>query len=605
MGENIPAVNARGGPGAKDLPVLKRVGRLFQGNNQGERMGAVVRTGGRAAAGTLEKRGDPGQDLALLVEQWPGPAAAIGRDGSVACANAAAGPLLDALRAASGGLAAVGAAQSGRMLEPLTIAGPRGPETYEIAIVPADGRVLVTARDISLAANMRVALADSRRRYKDLVEISSDFAWETDRAGAFVFVSPRGALGFTAEELVGRDASFILIDDEDEAGGARVSPFAPRCRLEWHEVWARGADGAQRRVAISALPLFDADGAYSGARGLCRDVTDALARDTALAEARNRERLLAYLTRTIRDEVEPEAMLAAAAGAIARALGANGSAIWRVGSEGAVVAAQFGEPAPAALDSHDAMADLRAARLSQDAAVEIHTDRAHALAIAASYRHAVNGAVVLWRGPGRPAWSESDRAVMTDFAGQLGIALAQLAQHEALARHARTDAMTGLLNRRTFAELLRQRLAQAKRTGRSGALLYLDLDNFKLVNDRFGHQKGDEALKAVAVKLKDGSRVGDLAARLGGDEFALWLEEVDLQGAVAKAKALLAMNAELAPFSGDPARPLGLSVGVALHRPGRPETDEELMARADAAMYRIKHATKNGLEIAPDAGEAA
>ncbi len=604
MGENIPAVNGPGGPGAKDLRLLKRVGRLFRGNNQDGRMGSVVRTGGRAAAAVPPDSGVSGQGLAALVERWPGPAVLVARDGGIEVANAAAGPLLDALRASAGGLVAVAAAEAGRVLEPLTIAGPQGPRTYELAVVPVGGRVLVTARDVSLAANMRVALADSRRRYKDLVEISSDFAWETDRSGAFVFVSPQGALGFAAEALVGRDASFILIDEGD-AGEERASPFAPRRRLEWQEVWVRGADGAQRRVAISALPLFDADGAFCGARGLCRDVTDALARDAALADARNRERLLAYLTRTIRDEVEPEAMLAAAAGAIARALGANGSAIWRMQGEDAVLAARFGEPAPAALDSHDAMTALRAARLPDDAAVAIDLGPAHALAIAASYRHAVNGAVVLWRGADRPGWSGSDRAVMADFAGQLGIALAQLAQHEALARHARTDAMTGLLNRRTFAEMLRQRLAQAKRTGRSGALLYLDLDNFKLVNDRFGHQRGDEALKTVAARLKDGSRAGDLAARLGGDEFALWLEEVDLHGAVAKARALLAMNAELAPFSGDPARPLGLSVGLALHRGSRPESDEELMARADAAMYRVKHATKNGLEIAPDAGDAA
>jgi diguanylate cyclase (GGDEF)-like protein/PAS domain S-box-containing protein len=558
-------------------------------------MRSAHHTGIGGTPGSVPAHGEP-SPIASLVESWPGPAAFVARDGTVRCANAPASSLLATLIAAAGTVRSVA---SGRVLEPLTIAGARGTETYELTAIPLADGVLVTGRDISLTANMRVALADSRRRYKDLVEISSDFAWETDRSGAFVFVSPRGALGFSAEQLVGRDASFILIDDEPGGAGA-ASPFAARRRTELQQVWVRGADGTSHCVAISALPLFDADGAYCGARGLCRDVTEAMERDTALAEARNRERLAAYLTRTIRDEVQPEAMLGAAAAAIARALGASGSAIWRFdGADGAVCAAEFGAAAPAGIDPRDLVRQLRAtARTRGEAPLE----SGQAIAVAGSYRQQMNGAAVLWRSTGGAGWSESDRAVVADFAGQLGIALAQLEQHESLARLARNDAMTGLLNRRTFSEMLDLRLAQASRSGRPGALLFVDLDNFKLVNDRFGHQRGDEALKCVADRLRQGSRVGDLVARLGGDEFALWLEDVDEAGAVVKARALLAFNAELAAFSGDAARPLGLSVGVAVHQPAVPETGEELVLRADAAMYLVKHGTKNGFGVAAPAG---
>jgi diguanylate cyclase (GGDEF)-like protein len=228
-----------------------------------------------------------------------------------------------------------------------------------------------------------------------------------------------------------------------------------------------------------------------------------------------------------------------------------------------------------------------------------------AIAVAASYRQAMNGAAILWRADGEGGWGESDRAVVGDFAGQLGIALAQLEQHEALARLARNDALTGLFNRRTFNELLAQRLAQADRSSRSGALLFVDLDNFKLVNDRFSHQRGDEALKSVADKLKQGTRVGDVVARLGGDEFALWLEDVDEAGAVAKVKLLLDYNAELAPFSGDEKRPLGMSVGIAVYAPRAGENAEALLLRADGAMYRIKHGSKNGFAVAPPAGRSS
>jgi diguanylate cyclase (GGDEF)-like protein len=322
-----------------------------------------------------------------------------------------------------------------------------------------------------------------------------------------------------------------------------------------------------------------------------------LARDTALAEARNRERLSTYLTRTIRDEVQPEAMLGAAAGAITRALGAAGAMIWRAGGDGVFApAAEFGERAPSDVDAASLAEEVRATARTRGEA-PLHKGRA--IAVAASYRQTLNGAAILWRAADAPVWSESDCAVVADFAGQLGLALAQLEQHEALARLARNDALTGLFNRRTFNELLKQRLAQAERSGRSGALLFVDLDNFKLVNDRFSHQRGDEALKCVADKLKQGSRIGDVVARLGGDEFALWLEDVDEAGAVAKAKTLLGYNAELAHFSGDQQRPLGLSIGIAVYLPRAGEEAEALLLRADGAMYRIKHGTKNGFAVAP------
>lgn len=549
-------------------------------------------TGIDSVPGTAPAR-DPSLPFAALVDAWPGPAALVARDGRLRHANAMSDALQATLIAAAGTVR--GTAQ-GRALDPLTIDHKSGPQTWELTAVPVGEMVLVTGRDVSLAANMRVALADSRRRYKDLVEISSDFAWETDRGGAFVFVSPRGALGFTAEQLVGRDASFIL-DNDGAADG--TSPFCVRKRTEQQQVWVRASDGSARCLSVSAVPIFDSDGAYAGARGLARDVTEALERDTVLAEARNRERLAAYLTRTIRDEVQPEAMLSAACGAITRALGAAGAMIWRFTGDGPVLAAEFGARPPAGVDAPALIEQLCATSRTRG---EVPLELPPALAVAASYRQALNGAAILWRAHDAPAWSESDRAVVGDFAGQLGIALAQLEQHEALARLARNDALTGLFNRRTFNELLAQRLAQADRGGRSGALLFVDLDNFKLVNDRFSHQRGDEALKCVAEKLRQGSRIGDVVARLGGDEFALWLEDVDEAGAVAKAKQLLGYNAELAHFSGDAARPLGMSVGIAVYRPRAGEDAEALLLRADGAMYRIKRGTKNGFAVAPEAG---
>jgi PAS domain-containing protein len=89
-------------------------------------------------------------------------------------------------------------------LDTVVVPGSAAPVTLDVGLVPAGDSVLILARDVSLAANMRNALADSRRRYKDIVEVSSDFAWETDASGNFAFVSPQGALGWRADDLLGR-----------------------------------------------------------------------------------------------------------------------------------------------------------------------------------------------------------------------------------------------------------------------------------------------------------------------------------------------------------------------------------------------------------------
>src|SRR6185312_6159583 len=97
---------------------------------------------------------------------------------------------------------------------------------------------------------------------------------------------------------------------------------------------------------------------------------------------------------------------------------------------------------------------------------------------------------------------------------------------------ARIDALTGVANGRTFYDLARVELCRFQRTGRPFTVAYLDLDNFKQVNDRLGHPAGDDLLRRVAQVLRDNTRVLDVPARLGGDEFALLLPETDAEDAL-------------------------------------------------------------------------
>ncbi len=169
----------------------------------------------------------------------------------------------------------------------------------------------------------------------------------------------------------------------------------------------------------------------------------------------------------------------------------------------------------------------------------------------------------------------------------------------------RSDPLTGVFNRRRFDETLETQLAHARRYRKHGALLIVDLDHFKQVNDEFGHAAGDEALRAVARLLAANLRQTDtlgrdaagLVARLGGDEFALLLPETDAAGAEAVAGRLVeALAAEPLDIGGKPVQ-LGISVGAATFGDTDFPTVEELLAAADRAMYVVKAAGGGGASI--------
>ena len=181
---------------------------------------------------------------------------------------------------------------------------------------------------------------------------------------------------------------------------------------------------------------------------------------------------------------------------------------------------------------------------------------------------------------------------------RLDLANEQIANHERILMLSRTDALTGLFNRRAFFEELGRRYQRLAREKRPATLIYCDLDNFKWVNDVHGHQMGDKALMAVRDMLQQYTRPIDLIARLGGDEFAIWLEGADESGALSRCRAIIDGAKSLARFSGSADKPLHLSLGAAVHMAEFGETLEELVVRADTAMYEVKREGKGSWRIA-------
>lgn len=176
-------------------------------------------------------------------------------------------------------------------------------------------------------------------------------------------------------------------------------------------------------------------------------------------------------------------------------------------------------------------------------------------------------------------------------ANEVGQALVKASRMHALAKHQAThDPLTGLANRAMFTEFVGHQLSLCQRNQESMAVLYLDLDNFKFINDTYGHGAGDELLKAAAGRLRSELRKSDMAARLGGDEFAVVLVasgEDDAAGVVDKLNARLAVPYYIEGHDLCAAA----SIGVAIY-PQSACTTEDLIAFADDAMYQCKAGRK-------------
>jgi diguanylate cyclase (GGDEF)-like protein len=189
-----------------------------------------------------------------------------------------------------------------------------------------------------------------------------------------------------------------------------------------------------------------------------------------------------------------------------------------------------------------------------------------------------------------PVWNAGVRATIFVVTATLLSGLRRALDHER--DLSSTDALTGVANTRAFYRRAAHEIARSRRYRHALTLAYLDLDNFKQLNDQLGHAAGDNALQAIAPAIRSALRATDFVARLGGDEFGLLLPETDQAAA---RTAIAKVHELLTALMRERGWPMTCSIGVVTTVPP-PVSVDELVKSADSVMYRVKRQSKNAVE---------
>ena len=450
----------------------------------------------------------------------------------------------------------------------------------------------------ALDEQLRCALLESRSRWRELVALTADLAFETDASGRLVFVTPDPALGWPTTTLLGQPGELLLAD----AGGATgFNPFRPSCAVRRRRAWLRRPDGSGVALAFAAAPLTDAEGRIIGARGIGQETTMQDGYDAAVAAALRRGEVIDHILWRMRQEVLAPKMMEAALTSLTAALGAEGAAVLDLLPDGHRPGVLYQAGCALATVLDPALSLL--AGDGTEPLVGMAPDGRKLLVCPSQTRFGEQTGLALWRPPGGRDWDSEERVLASSTTGIIRMIIDHDSIQREMARQARTDPLTGLLNRRAFMDELARRMDRLDREGLPGTLMFVDLDHFKQLNDRRGHEAGDVALCVTAALLRDAVRPADLVARLGGDEFAMWLDGADDLAAAERAEHLrIDAPLRLAALAEGGEVQLSLSIGIATRWPSRGEDIETVLHRADQAMYAVKRGGRGHWRVAHPEG---
>jgi len=485
--------------------------------------------------------------------------------------------------------------------------------SFWLALVPlqrgSNSEMLLIARDVTMADQVTNALISSRTLLRDLLELSSDLAFEVDMAGRFSFVGNKLIDGQPTSNWVGRPAAQILWPD-----GAVPSrnPLRAKTARYYRSVSVTLSD-QKRFWDFKVEPSIDAQGVQTGLAVSCRDVSEHVDRERRARLANIRLSLQSDMMAVMSRAERPDSLLNEAAAAIMHAVRAE--AVWILGQRDRDIS-------PLAVQGSGISRDIdlnRCWQLAEDKTDHESTspdpadnvfdfpdgDQLRLVMRLARRRGSgdatvplLNAIVIAARDTHISPWSDEERLMLGAAADILNEALAKAELIERLQLLSTMDELTGVQNRRAITDAVNTRLGYLKTLGRSGCLMFIDLDNFKEINDTLGHHAGDEALKLVSAKLRALTREGDRVGRYGGDEFVVWFDSLSADVAIDRGRDLIAHMPEVRAQLGASHLGLSASIGVAVSDPEKQETFDLLADKADAALYKVKKAGKGDVVLA-------
>ncbi|HET6505646.1 MAG TPA: EAL domain-containing protein [Baekduia sp.] len=454
--------------------------------------------------------------------------------------------------------------------------------------------------DITAQREAEERLRTSERRFERMFRDAGVGMVIISAGGQVLQANPAAAeiLGTTLRRLLGADIRDWRHPDDHEAGEAAVRSVM----VDGNDAYHRDGrmvrdDGREIHVALTGAVVRDASGAVDHAILQLLDVTD---RDAA----QRRESALAELGR-LALATNPVELLGAAVRAIAQTLGVPFATV--VGADSGAVMAAHGwdgaaaiEHARAALDGvgplelHDPETELRfPTRALTDAGAVAGV----AVAVAGE-GDAPFAVLTVHAAVGARRFDHGELAFLASAGHVLTAAVRRDAAERELRHRALHDPITRLPNRALLVDRLRHALTRARREHRSVAALFIDVDDFKDVNDRHGHEGGDELLRMLGPRLQGALRANDTLARFGADEFVVVCEDLDdPEEALAVADRLLEAAAAPCTLAGHTIRQTA-SIGIALSQGAEADVDAEALLRdADLAMHRAKLAGKGRYEV--------
>ena len=430
--------------------------------------------------------------------------------------------------------------------------------------------------DITARKQAEVQLQKSEERYRTILENIEDGYYEVDLNGDFTFFNDSMCvlLGYSQEEMVGMN-NRQYTDKENakklfQTFNEVYRTGEPAKAFDWQII---RKDGTKRSIEASISLLKDLSGNAIGFRGITRDATERKQAEETMRQSEERYR-------TILDEMEDGYMELDIAGNLTFV---NDATCRHSGySREEMIGTSF--KSHMAKEEFDNM---------YKAFGNIYITGKPERGI--FYK--------LLRKDGTTAFAElagfplkNKKGDVIGFRGVARDISARKQMEEAIQYQATHDALTGLSNRLMFGQMLNHAIESAKRHQRQLAVLFIDLDRFKTINDTLGHDAGDQLLQEIAARLKQTLRAADLISRLGGDEFVIMIEEAIDAGQVATvAHKILASIIQPITIMKQECR-ITASIGICMY-PKDAEDEQTLMKNADIAMYLAKEEGKNNYQF--------